>query len=47
MRRAMRDSLKETVQGLMDIGIKTTFTQGELNHADGICTTAKCQCLFY
>ena len=31
MRRAMRDSLKETVQGLMDIGIKTTFTQGELN----------------
>lgn len=31
MRKSMQDSLKETVQGLMDIGIKTTFTQGELN----------------
>ncbi|MBF0231117.1 MAG: helix-turn-helix domain-containing protein [Desulfamplus sp.] len=31
MRKSMQDSLKETVQGLMDTGIKTTFTQGELN----------------
>lgn len=31
MRRSMRTSLKETVQGLIDIGITTTFTQGELN----------------
>jgi len=31
MRRAMRESLKETVQGLIDIGISTTFTKDELN----------------
>ncbi|MBF0303802.1 MAG: hypothetical protein HQK73_12240 [Desulfamplus sp.] len=27
----MRDSLKETVQGLMDIGVSTKFTKDELN----------------
>ena len=31
MRRTMRDSLKETVQGLMDIGVSTKFTKDELN----------------
>ena len=31
MRKSMQDSLKETVQGLMDIGISTKFTKDELN----------------
>ncbi|MGD9733437.1 MAG: helix-turn-helix domain-containing protein [Desulfamplus sp.] len=31
MRKTMQDSLKETVKGLTDIGIKTAFTQQELN----------------
>ena len=31
MRKSMKDSLKETVQGLTNIGIKTTFTEQELN----------------
>ena len=31
MIRSMRDSLKETVQGLIDIGVNTKFTKDELN----------------
>ncbi|MBF0203328.1 MAG: helix-turn-helix domain-containing protein [Desulfamplus sp.] len=31
MRKSMKDSLRETVQGLTDIGIKTAFDDQELN----------------
>lgn len=31
MRKSMKDSLRETVQGLTNIGIKTKFTERELN----------------
>ncbi|MBF0411027.1 MAG: helix-turn-helix domain-containing protein [Candidatus Riflebacteria bacterium] len=31
MRRSMRNSLKETVQGLINIGVSTKFTKDELN----------------